>query len=57
MELEKINIIQDNISEITSIVEVCINSICYEPENNAPVLYLYFFESIQRKLKIIRDLF
>lgn len=57
MEPEKLGIIQDNISEITSIVEVCINSICYEPENNAPVLYLYFFESIQRKLKIIRDLF
>ena len=57
MKLEKINIIQDNISEIISIVEVCINSICYEPENNAPILYLYFFESIQKKLKIIRDLF
>ena len=41
MKLEKINIIQDNISEIISIVEVCINSICYEPENK----------------KIIRDLF
>ena len=48
MKLEKINIIQDNISEIISIVEVCINSICYEPENNAPILYLYFLNPFKK---------
>ena len=34
MEAEKLNIIESNITDIDSIVEVCINSICYEPEIN-----------------------
>ncbi len=57
MEAEKLNIIESNITDIDSIVEVCINSICYEPDNVPPVTYLYFFETIQKKLKEIRDQF
>ena len=57
MESEKLNIVESNIADIDSIVEVCINSICYEPENTAPVVYLYFFETIQKKLKAIREQF
>ncbi len=57
MESKKLNIIESNIANIDSIVGVCINSICYEPENTAPVVYLYFFETIQKKLKVIREQF
>lgn len=53
MEFENLQIIEENAMEIKNIVDVCINSIEYEPEDSAPIKYLYFFELLQKKSEII----
>ena len=57
MQEDAMLIIEEHVMEMLSISEVCINSINHAPEKASPFLYLYFFELIHKKLKLISNQF